>query len=238
MATCEACDAAGALANGEGIEQRLGGMLVGAVAGIDDAGVAGARARNCAAPAEVCRSTMISAWSASRLSAVSFSVSPLVSDELVAEIFTTSALRRWAASSKLMRVRVLGSTKKFTIVLPRRAGTFLISRVPTFLKAAAVSRMVLISAAVSSWIPSRSLRSHTASRSPRGAARSAGGDARSGDLRLVSVIFFPARRRPARHRSARSARRRAGRRRWECFCRRNPARIGSSRWPRSMSTAS
>ena len=45
----------------------------------------------------------------------------------------TSALRRIAASSKEVRVRVLGSTKKFTSVLPCRAGTFLTSRAPTCL---------------------------------------------------------------------------------------------------------
>ena len=49
------------LADGEGIEQRLRGMLVRAVAGIDDAGLRAARARNCAAPARVWRRTMMSA---------------------------------------------------------------------------------------------------------------------------------------------------------------------------------
>ena len=56
-------------------------------------------------------------------------------------MLTTSALRRKAASSNEVRVRVLGSTKKLTSVLPRRAGTFLISRAPTCLNAAAVSRI-------------------------------------------------------------------------------------------------
>ncbi len=36
---------------------------------------------------------------------------------------------------------MLGSTKKLTSVLPRSAGTFLISRVPTCLNASVVSRM-------------------------------------------------------------------------------------------------
>ena len=57
-----------------------------------------------------------------------------------------------------MRVRVAGSTKKLTIVLPRKAGTFLILRVPTFLNAAAVSSTVMISAAVSDSMSSRCLR--------------------------------------------------------------------------------
>src|SRR5215467_728930 len=70
----------------------------------------------------------------------------------------TSALSRNAASSNEVRVRVLGSTKKFTKVFPRRAGTFLISRVPTCLNASVVSRMKVISSAESSLNPSRSLR--------------------------------------------------------------------------------
>src|SRR5881275_2163199 len=100
----------------------------------------------------------MSACKASRFRAVSLSVSPLVRLEVVTEILITSALRRCAASSNEVRVRVLGSTKKFTSVLPRSAGTFLISRVPTCLKASAVSRMKLISSAESSRSPSKSLR--------------------------------------------------------------------------------
>src|SRR5439155_18736440 len=63
---------------------------------------------------------------------------------------------RKAASSKEVRVRVLGSIKKLTSVLPRKAGTFFISRVPTCLKASAVSRIKLISSALSSRNPSKS----------------------------------------------------------------------------------
>ena len=69
---------------------------------------------------------------------MSFSVSPLVKLELAAEMLMTFALNRNAASSKEVRVRVLGSIKKFTSVLPRKAGTFFISRVPTCLNASAV----------------------------------------------------------------------------------------------------
>src|SRR4029079_19154720 len=83
---------------------------------------------------------------------------PLVRLEVLAEIFTTSALKRKAASSNEVRVRVLASTKKLINVLPRKAGTFLISRVPTCLNAAAVSRTVTISSALSGSIPTRSLR--------------------------------------------------------------------------------
>src|SRR5207253_5023195 len=95
---------------------------------------------------------------ASRLRAVSLSVSPLVKLDVVAEMLITSALRRSAASSNEVRVRVLGSTKKFTSVFPRNAGTFLIWRVPTSLNASAVSRTKLISSTDNSRSPSRSLR--------------------------------------------------------------------------------
>jgi hypothetical protein len=84
----------------------------------------------------------------------------LVKLEEVAVMLITSALRRIAAISKDVRVRVLGSTKKFTRVFPRNAGTFLISRVPTCLKASAVSRRNVISSAESSRMPSKSLRCH------------------------------------------------------------------------------
>src|SRR6266536_3040652 len=100
----------------------------------------------------------MSACNASRLRAVSLSVSPLVRLDVVAEILITSALNRSAASSKDVRVRVLGSTKKFTSVFPRRAGTFLISRVPTCLNASAVSRTKLISSVDNSRRPSKSFR--------------------------------------------------------------------------------
>ena len=89
---------------------------------------------------------------------MSRSVSPLVRLEVVAEMLMTSALSRKAASSKEMRVRVLGSTKKFTSVLPRRAGTFFTSRVPTCLKAAAVSSTWVSSSAESAWMAIRSFR--------------------------------------------------------------------------------
>src|ERR1700746_2861680 len=100
----------------------------------------------------------MSACSACKFKAVSFSDSPFCKLEVLAEILTTSALSRKAASSKDVRVRVLGSTKKLTSVFPRRAGTFLISRVPICLNASAVSRMKLISSADNSRRPRRSLR--------------------------------------------------------------------------------
>src|SRR4030095_8234228 len=109
-------------------------------------------------PAEPWRSTRISACNASKLRAVSLSVSPLVRLEVLAEILITSALNRRAANSKEVRVRVLGSTKTFTTVVPRNAGTFLVSRVPPCLNASAFSRMKLISSADNSRRPSKSFR--------------------------------------------------------------------------------
>src|ERR1700744_2833304 len=57
-----------------------------------------------------------------------------------------------------MRVRVEGSTKRFTTVLPRSAGTFLIARSPTALNARAVSSTVTISSALSDSMSRRCLR--------------------------------------------------------------------------------
>ncbi len=58
-----------------------------------------------------------------------------------------SALRRFSANSKEVRVRVLGSKKRLTMVLPRRAGTFLICLSLISLKGTAVSRTSRISSA-------------------------------------------------------------------------------------------
>ena len=70
----------------------------------------------------------------------------------------TSALKRLAASSNDVRVRVLGSKKRLTTVLPRNVGTFLISRPETSLNESAVSRIRVTSSTERSRIPSRSLR--------------------------------------------------------------------------------
>ena len=90
---------------------------------------------------------MMSAFKASKFRAVSLSVSPFFRELASAEKLITSALRRSAANSKLMRVRVLGSTNKFTTVLPRSAGTFLMERCPTALNSRAVSSKWMISSA-------------------------------------------------------------------------------------------
>ena len=102
--------------------------------------------------------TMASGAIASRLRAVSINVSPLVTEDVEAEMLMESADSRLAAISNEVRVRVEDSKKKLMTVLPRRVGTFLIERVDTSLKDSAVSRMVLISSAESSLMPSRSLR--------------------------------------------------------------------------------
>src|SRR2546422_6444943 len=101
---------------------------------------------------------MMSAFKASRLRAVSLSVSPFLSDEASAVKLMMSALSRIAASSKLIRVRVEGSMKRLTTVLPRSTGTFLMARSPTALKARAVSWTMLISSGESVSMSSKCLR--------------------------------------------------------------------------------
>ena len=60
---------------------------------------------------------------------MSTSVSPLETDEPDAATFTVSALRRFSANSKEMRVRVDGSKKQFTTVLPRSSES--VTRAPS-----------------------------------------------------------------------------------------------------------
>ena len=66
---------------------------------------------------------------ASRLRAVSSSVSPLVVLEVEPLMLMASADRRFAAISNDVRVRVVGSRNRLMTVLPRSVGTFLMSRV-------------------------------------------------------------------------------------------------------------
>src|SRR5262245_22714033 len=73
-------------------------------------------------------------------------------------MLTASADRRFAASSKEVRVRVEASKKRLMTVLPRRAGTFFIDLADTSLNDSAVSRIVVISSTDSSLIPKRSFR--------------------------------------------------------------------------------
>ena len=93
------------------------------------------------APEEAWRSTIMLGAIASRLSAVSTSVSPLTTLEVAMATFRVSALSRFSAISNEVRVRVLGSKKRLTTVLPRRVGTFLMARWPTSFIASAVSRI-------------------------------------------------------------------------------------------------
>ena len=83
------------------------------------------RARCWGAPAIECRMTMQSGDIASRLRAVSSSVSPLVTLEVEMLTFTASADRRLAAISNEVRVRVDASKKRLMTVRPRRAGAHL-----------------------------------------------------------------------------------------------------------------
>ena len=92
---------------------------------------------------------------ASMLLTVSSSVSPLTTLDVDTARLSVSALRRFSAISNDVRVRVLGSKKRLTMVRPRRAGTFLIARSPTSRIASAVSRMRVISSVERSLIPSR-----------------------------------------------------------------------------------
>jgi hypothetical protein len=101
-------------------------------------------------------STIMSGRIASRFLAVSASVSPLSTLEKVTAMFSVSALSRFSAISKEVRVRVLASKKRLTTVLPRSAGTFLTCREEISFIPTAVSRMSEISSADSSAIPTRS----------------------------------------------------------------------------------
>ena len=83
----------------------------------------------------------MSACIADRFAMVSSKLSPLL--VLLALMFRliTSADRRLAAISKVVRVRVLFSKNRLKMLFPRSSGTFLTSRSPTLTKEAAVSRM-------------------------------------------------------------------------------------------------
>src|SRR5229473_7118266 len=94
-----------------------------------------------AAPLEECRTTNISAYIAERLSTVSSRVSPLVEDDTAIFRLMTSADKRFAAISKVVRVRVEASKNRLNTDLPRSSGTFFTSRSVTPMKEAAVSRM-------------------------------------------------------------------------------------------------
>src|SRR5438094_2528593 len=85
----------------------------------------------CGAPEAEWRMTTQSAAIASSVRAISIKVSPF--DTLLddAEIFTTSADRRFPAISNEVLVRVDASKNRLIIVLPRSVGTFLMGLVET-----------------------------------------------------------------------------------------------------------
>src|ERR1035437_7279482 len=100
------------------------------------------RAIRCAAPLCEWRTTNMSACIAHRLSTVSSKLSPLLVEDDPMFRLTTSADRRLAAISNVVRVRVLFSKKILNTDLPCSSGTFLISRPSaTSRKEAARSRM-------------------------------------------------------------------------------------------------
>src|SRR6516162_414456 len=83
----------------------------------------------------------MSAFIATRLSTVSSSVSPLLVDENPMFKLITSAERRFAAISNVVRVRVEFSKNRLNTERPRSSGTFLTSRSAIETNGTAVSRM-------------------------------------------------------------------------------------------------
>ena len=106
---------------------------------------------------------IVSTCIASMFLAVSRRLSPFDVLDPDEEKLMRSADRRLAASSNDVRVRVDDSKKRLAIVLPRSAGTFLISRVETSLKDSAVLRTRSISSRESSSIDKRSFLVHRTS---------------------------------------------------------------------------
>src|SRR5688500_7974934 len=93
------------------------------------------------APDEAWRTTNMSACMADKFATVSSSDSPLLADDTAMLRLITSADRRLAAISKVVRVRVEGSKNKLNTLLPRNSGTFFTSRSVTPAKDSAVSRI-------------------------------------------------------------------------------------------------
>jgi hypothetical protein len=99
------------------------------------------RAIRCGAPLSLCRTMNMSACMAARFATVSSTDSPLDVDDMLIARLMTSADRRLAAISNVVRVRVDGSKKRLKIALPRSSGTFFTSRCVTPTKDSAVSRI-------------------------------------------------------------------------------------------------
>src|SRR3954467_15957366 len=99
------------------------------------------RAMRNGAPEALWRTTKMSACIAERFATVSSSDSPLEVDDTDTLRLMTSAERRLAAISKVVRVRVEDSKNRLNTLLPRRIGTFFTSRSVTPAKDSAVSRI-------------------------------------------------------------------------------------------------
>ncbi len=77
---------------------------------------------------------------------VSSSDSPFAELDRMMSRLNTSALRRRAAISKVVRVRVLFSKNRLNTLLPRSSGTLFTSRSATLMKLSAVDRIRSITA--------------------------------------------------------------------------------------------
>ena len=167
-------------------------------------------ASRCGAPLEPWRTTTASAPIASRVSAVSLRLSPLLRLEPLAEKLMTSALSRLAAASNEIRVRVESSKNRLTTVRPRSAGSFLIGRSASD----RISSAVVRTSSASSRVRSAAL-SRWRFISPTPSIVTASTPSMSETLTLTRSTSEVGRFLPTKS-----------------------ARIGSSRWPRSTRTAS
>src|SRR3954468_21646432 len=79
----------------------------------------------CAAPLCECLTTNMSACIADRFATVSNKVSPLLWEDVPTLRLMTSAERRFAAISKVVRVRVDASKKRLKTAFPRNKAPFL-----------------------------------------------------------------------------------------------------------------
>ena len=150
-------EAAEALANREGVEERLRRMLVRAVAGVDDRGRQPLGEHLRRAGMLVADDDHVRAHRHQVLGGVDERFALSRRDEPEAEKLSVSAERRFSAISNETRVRVDASMKRLMTSCPRSAGTFLTGRSLTSLKPSAVSRMRVISSGVSGSMPRRSL---------------------------------------------------------------------------------
>ena len=115
---------AGALADRVAVEQRLGGVLVPAVAGVDHRGVDPAGHLAGHAGRAVADDDGVDAHGLDGLDGVAAATRPSSPTRSTTEKVMVSAESRLAAVSKLSRVRVESSKKSETTVWPRSAGTF------------------------------------------------------------------------------------------------------------------